>query len=133
MSQRCSRSVYVSGTFKGRQCTREGLHLEDGKFYCKQHLPSNMDAKRKERNAAWDAKWKAEREATIKQQDERAELERRAACYPDLLAACEELVEAIDTCISMGQGGPFSRHCVPTLKTLRAAIAKANGGTNGNQ
>ncbi len=57
-------------------CSRRGVVQRDGKWYCKQHDPEAVKARRKASNAAWEAKLKAEDEAD-KRADRIASAERR--------------------------------------------------------
>ena len=68
-------------------------------------------------------------EAMMGFRDERAEQVRRAACYPDLLAACQSAYTAIVNHHAAGEriAGSRCEVCKGELELLRAAIAKATG------
>lgn len=58
----CSESVSRGDGWHKSRCKKMAVAVEGGKPYCKIHLPSVAKARREERNAAWDAKFKADRE-----------------------------------------------------------------------
>lgn len=58
-----------------------------------------------------------------------AEIERRAACYDDLLAACELALSAL-VGVESGMGKPGMFSDLPSIQVIRAAIAKAKGPTD---
>lgn len=68
-------------------CRNKGKVEEGGKLWCRTHAPSIVAERRRERNAKWDAKWKAQAEHRRQRRAEADEQERRAECYPALLAA----------------------------------------------
>ena len=54
---RCIEAVHGPGSWPHyAQCSRKAAMGE----YCKQHHPDTLAARREERQAAWQAKWKAE-------------------------------------------------------------------------
>lgn len=60
MKRRCVKTVYAE--YGSSQCSRSGVFQHKGKWYCKQHHPPTAEAKRKERDAKWDAHWDAQQE-----------------------------------------------------------------------
>lgn len=66
----CGATVYDG--YLSYPCSRNGKHEENGRWWCTQHLPSNVKAKRDVRNQAWA--------------DERAAA-KRAAAAADVKAA----------------------------------------------
>lgn len=102
MSEQCKAEVWRQGSWRGSQCQRKAVR--DG--YCAQHHP---DAKQ-ERQAAHEAKWRAEDEARSLLNAIRREREHKANRFDALLAACEWAVAHLD--------GPVRAHLV-------AAIAEA--------
>lgn len=88
--QRCEGHTQA----RGGRCQKPGKVTEEGKWYCRTHVPSLMiakyDLRREERRR------EAEATAThrAKKRAAQAELERRASHYEPLLAALEELVAA---------------------------------------
>lgn len=112
----------VSDQYTDWQCHHRGtvVELTGGKF-CRQHSPSVEAKRRAERQAVWDAKWIAKRQAEKEAAAHRAELERWAALYPELLAVCLALRHAyqvrtiVDTSTSLGA----------LMPQVNAVIAKA--------
>lgn len=49
----CSERVYRTGGFGVSCCARRGVIEEDGKWWCKQHSPTQVKSKRKKQNAKW--------------------------------------------------------------------------------
>lgn len=49
---KCSQKV-SDGTFRGHQCRRWGVCIENGKWWCQQHRPSTVTAKGDARYAAF--------------------------------------------------------------------------------
>ena len=43
---RCEEKVYNASVFRSLQCSRNGKYQENGKWYCKQHLPSEVKKRR---------------------------------------------------------------------------------------
>lgn len=60
-------------------CTRTAKVERDGKHYCAIHDPVRAEQKRQERNATWEAKWKAERDERRRGQAEAALKDRALA------------------------------------------------------
>jgi hypothetical protein len=82
VEEQCEKRV--SRGFHSTRCNRKGTLTHEGKRYCKQHYPPNVEARDKKRNAKWDAEWKAKeqgwkRDAAIKQ------------AFPVMLEALEEI------------------------------------------
>ena len=48
-----------------------------------------------ERNARWEAKWSARDKAQAEAKARQAELERRAGCFDDLVAALETILDSL--------------------------------------
>jgi hypothetical protein len=73
----CAEDVPDGGRMVGfHRCTRSGTVQEDGQWWCRQHAPSAVKARRDEREAAYRAKRNAARSA-----DQRAAaLAARAGC-----------------------------------------------------
>ncbi len=90
-----------------------GASMEhEGKYYCKTHHPPTVEAKRKARNEKWQADWDLQQTKSANEAARKAEIQRRAACFDDLLAALVDMVE-----IAESQGH--------ICKQARAAINKA--------
>ena len=56
---RCQQRVFAD--YHLHQCTRKGVVGEEGKVWCKQHLPSAVKARREESNRQWAEKHDSER------------------------------------------------------------------------
>lgn len=126
MSEKKPAKIKCAGTvvqgWHSYPCSRNGKLEHGGKHYCGLHHPPTAQAKRQERDNAWDKKYEAERKTRLEAEAERLKEKRRAALYPELLEAlriadafCGSLTS--DVC-------PDSVH-IP----IRAAIAKATGAT----
>lgn len=104
------------------RCLRAAVATENGKPYCRQHLPSAIEAKQD----AWRDKSMREYGAQVAAQDkakrERAETARRAACFDDLVAALEAARDALDALVPQGDGDFASLRQV-----VSSALAKAKG------
>ena len=88
MSNQCSKRVYA-GSYSGHQCQRRGSVEENGSWWCKQHAPSLVKARRDES----DRKWREEFDRKMRADREReAENKRRAQWAkhgPELLQAAK--------------------------------------------
>ncbi|KKM69762.1 hypothetical protein LCGC14_1447580 [marine sediment metagenome] len=67
MGEQCSDLVPLQGTVTTIQCSRDGTVESDGRWYCWQHDPKAVKARRKtsidRSNAFWDAKCAARQAA----------------------------------------------------------------------
>lgn len=104
-------------------CSQMATVLEEGKPYCTQHAPSTVAA----RHAASAARWQAERDAHQQAWQAEQEMQRRAACYPDLLAAVEAALPFVWLYLSEieGTGERHSKKVEACWMQLRAAISRA--------
>ena len=84
--EKCAKTVY-GGSWGGSLCVRKGVNLEGGEWWCKQHTPSLIKAKRAAASAAWQAKYESQRQEAAARHQETDERDRRAACFPELVAA----------------------------------------------
>lgn len=111
---KCPAQVYGSSVWiRGHKCDRSAAYEHEGVFYCKTHHPPTIKAKAERKTAEFNAKWDARIAASSKEREAKAELERRAACFDEMLAAlqCAE-------CHHLDSLGDW-------LPEVRAAIAKA--------
>lgn len=73
----CSKRIHseLRRDFGGHMCTRTGYIQENGKWWCFIHTPSRVARKTEERQAAWTAKWDAQkkRDAYVKRRAELVE------------------------------------------------------------
>lgn len=61
VSKRCVASVsFGGGSVSFHQCRWTASVQENGRWYCRLHAPSIVEAKRKAKNGKWEAEWKAE-------------------------------------------------------------------------
>ncbi len=61
--ERCSALVSSAGMWSQfHRCSRAGSITRNKKPYCKQHDPDAVKEKRAAKEAAWDAKWKSNKE-----------------------------------------------------------------------
>jgi hypothetical protein len=67
------------------QCSRNGKYEEEGKHWCRQHSPSATKARQK----ASDQRYEAISRRNSEKWAEQRERDRRAECFPDLVAALE--------------------------------------------
>ena len=81
----CSKRVQSPGDYTAHQCTRKGVVVFEGWYYCQQHNPPKVSAESEARHQASKEKWATEA------RNER-ERQHRIDCYPDLLAALERLM-----------------------------------------
>ncbi len=89
--KQCAAEVWDNFTY--RQCSRRGRYLEDGKWFCKQHLPSEVARRNEERTKKWDLEWAADeaKRAASAARNEVTEvaikLSRQEATYDELMEA----------------------------------------------
>ena len=119
MSEHCAAQVW-DGRSGGYGCSRQGKVLEDGKWYCTQH----SKAAKQQRGEKQRAKWAAADALRHEHYTARREQERRAACYPKLLAALEGCLPILQVAHDRGFG---LREIEPVYNRVLAAIAEANG------
>lgn len=116
-------SATVQQGFHSYGCSNLAKIERGGRWYCGTHDPVAVKAKRDARNARFmrelDARV-AEREQAAASQ---AELERRAACFDDLLAALTGLLAQTSRCFALNASGETAK--VYAMDTARAAIEKA--------
>lgn len=67
----CAGKVYGPGVFIPYECRHAGTVEEQGKWWCKQHAPSLVKARRKAREEAWQDKYAAERAEAQKRAEAR--------------------------------------------------------------
>ena len=127
---KCSEPVDNPGGWSSHPCGKRVTVIENDKGYCTRHSPAYKARKQRERHQRYEA----ERAASKAIADAAAEQRRRAACYPELLAALEAAVSRITDdheCLDCGSQRPDGRggtdhdqDCIVYL--LEAAIAKAS-------
>ena len=108
----CSKQVSHAGDWTPSRCENKATVVVNDRAYCTIHSPDYVAKKQAEQNQRYEARraaYKATEQAA-------AEMRRRADCYPELLAALEELLEWEISMAGLGH---------PRLGKARAAIAKA--------
>lgn len=83
--KRCAKRVYRGSWGSGFPCSNTATVEEDGKWWCRQHAPSFVAARRAKRDAELRQKWAAERAA----------YERKAAITSAEHAVIEAAVERV--------------------------------------
>jgi hypothetical protein len=92
----CCGSVW--GGFAFHRCGIGAKYAHEGNWYCKTHHPPTAQQKKEAWRTALKEKWDAERKAWEEAAAAKAETERRAALYPELLEALRRIatVNAMD-------------------------------------
>lgn len=134
----CAERVYAEGAVFGGDCAREGKHREGGKWWCWQHCPSKVKARRDARRQKWQDE-DVLRDALDKKRWRRQAAECKA-CKGINTAALEAgvvkaLVEACEAVLCRGieclpgcgykTTGACSCRAINVLLNLRAALALA--------
>ena len=107
---RCEATFMDDTGWHLRRCSRQGRYEEQGKHWCKQHLPSIKATKAEERSRQWEAKF-----------ENRENLHRRAACFPGLVAA----LKWIDTYLANQPLDQQAKFLI--IEKVKDALAKAKG------
>jgi hypothetical protein len=124
-AHKCKGDVWTVESYRSYPCNKNAAHEHEGQWFCKTHHPPTIKAKSDARTAGLNAKWDAQNVTNKAESAAKAEQERRADCYPDLLAALEEILPWIPK-TSASEGG-FVFENVRAADKVRAAIAKAGG------
>lgn len=85
----CCETIY-HGMWPSK-CSKPAKVIVDGNSYCTIHDPARVS----ERAAAQRKRWEEEASANAKKHADMREMQRRAACFPELLAALELCMKAI--------------------------------------
>ena len=120
---KCCERTWPAGSYCSCDCWASAKVIRDGKPYCGRHDPLKVKAQREKRNAEWNARREAEKAARAKAEAERAERERRAACFDDLLMALEHVAKSL----YVNDYGEFALYSSFDAAPIDAAIAKARG------
>jgi hypothetical protein len=124
-AHKCEGSVWSLGW--SHLCGKNAAHQHEGHWFCKTHHPPTIKAKSVARTASSVSNLNALIAESKARSEAKAEQKRRADCYPDLLAALEEILPWIPkTSASEGGASSFSEN-VRAADKVRAAIAKAGG------
>lgn len=85
----CCKVISYNGWPQGK-CGKPSKIEYEGRHYCGIHNPIAKAEKNAIKNAAWKAEREANDAAQAKALAARKELERRAACFPELLKALQQ-------------------------------------------
>ena len=131
--EKCAKTVY-GGSWGGSPCARRGVNLEFGEWWCKQHTPSLIKAKRAAESAAWQAKYESRRQEAAARHQETDERDRRAECFPDLVAALKAALPYLEHSLKFyrfqregHEFWPNREEAEGNITEARAAIEKAAG------
>jgi hypothetical protein len=72
-------------------CGKKAKHEHEGHWYCKTHHPPTVEAKYKARENRFQQEWAAKRERDALEAAQKAEQQRRATLYPDLIQAMRDI------------------------------------------
>lgn len=81
----------IWGVFGFSRCGRGAKHAHEGNWYCKTHHPPTVKQKNEARRIVFEEKFDAEHKAREEAAAAKAEMERRAALYPELLEALKRI------------------------------------------
>lgn len=76
-------------------CSNKASHEHEGTMYCKTHHPPTVQAKREKKLAEYEAESRRRAAAYKAEADAKAEMKRRAECFPDLLEALQYAIKQI--------------------------------------
>lgn len=68
LKERCAKRCWASDMPGGYMCSRKPNTFENGEWWCWQHLPSAVVARRVAGVAVWREKWNRQRDAEVRQQ-----------------------------------------------------------------
>ncbi len=111
--------------FGFNRCGRGAKYAHEGNWYCKTHHPPTAQQKNEAWRTALEEKRDAERKAREEAAAAKAETERRAALYPELLEALK--MGYADTMDYIQRNHLSGAENNRWLVLARAAIAKAEG------
>ncbi len=101
---------------RSHRCRKNATHEHLGEWYCKTHHPPTVNERKKAREDERQKELAARGERWAQQAAQKAEQERRAALYPELLEALRLFVDDAHTLTERER-----------LEKARAVIAKATG------
>jgi len=105
-------------------CGNNAKYEHEGKWFCKTHHPPTVKAKNDAKDAFFQARWDDHQEASKAKAAALAELQRRADCYPDLLAELQNIASADPSKWDKETRDQFQQWA---QGRARAAIAQARG------
>lgn len=92
---RCAASVPGEGGWWPGQCSRKPNHGPEG-AWCKQHDPIAVEAKRKARQADWDAEWLKKKRTREFQSDCIAAIRSIAAGHNDPRGLAQSIIDKLE-------------------------------------
>ncbi len=98
----CEGEVWSGYSY--HSCGKKAKHEHEGKWYCKTHHPPTVEAKDKARDERWEKEWAAKRERDALEAAQKAEQQRRATLYPDLIQAMREIARLLEGGEKSAQG-----------------------------
>jgi len=133
--QMCSEQVSDHGRWVNYYpCKRKGIVEEDGKWWCKQHSPSDKKAKREARSA------KYEKESAVRRAGWDKELAMRVACegvatedlrpgmVSELLAACQLGLDFVNAWAKDHELDNWPGPRMKVAKVMQNALGKKESG-----
>ena len=112
---KCQGQVF--GHYRMHLCGKKAGYEHEGRWFCKTHHPPTIEEKQAVKTAKWNAEWDAKMAREKKAKEDKAEMERKAAMYDELLVALKVARSII--------GHPDDTHS----QHIAAIIAKAEGET----
>ena len=91
MAEKCCKTVH-GRDFLSYECSRKAKVKRGGRFYCSQHDPEVVKAKRKAADAAFAVKWETEQRRLQEAEERQAELLRKAALAGELAAMLQDFM-----------------------------------------
>lgn len=91
-------SGMVSNGWHSYQCSKSGKLEHEGKLFCGLHHPPTIWKKRAEKERQWNEEYEIKRKAVNEAKALKAQTERRAALFPELLAALIDLDKRLREC-----------------------------------
>lgn len=114
---KCCERTWPDGSCRPVSCLNDGKVERDGGWYCGVHDPVAIEEKSEAIHKKYMEEFEATQKAKKASAEKRAEEQRRACCFDDLLEALKSLLQDVRMANSMNGA----------IKA-RAAIAKATGG-----
>jgi hypothetical protein len=102
-------------------CGKNAAYEHEGKWFCKTHHPPTVLAKTQARAKKYETQWAAAEAKRKTEAEKRAEIERKAAMYGELLEALKLLLDR------EWQDDDGSLTLEQARANAKAAIAKAEG------
>ena len=117
----------IFSDYRTYTCGNKAGHEHEGRWFCKMHHPPTIKEKQAVKTAKWNAEWAAKIALEKKVRKDKAEMERKAAMYDELLSALQAAAIAIHEYRT--QGAPHA-YWDDIEAQAQAAIEKAMGANN---